>query len=85
MSRTRTTALSAVPLVVAGVLATAAAPAGATAAAPAGAAAPHSEPSPSLTCQGRGVDPKALVRAKAETVVDAPLSTVWKLQTDVRR
>ncbi|MFD8109533.1 SRPBCC family protein [Streptomyces microflavus] len=73
---TRTAALFTVPLALAGVLAT-------TAAAPAGAAAPR--PGPSLACQGKGVDPRAEVRARAETVIDAPLSTVWKLQTDVER
>ncbi|CAM5486633.1 hypothetical protein SMICM304S_11120 [Streptomyces microflavus] len=62
-----------VPLALAGVLA----------AAPAGAATPR--PGPSLTCQGKGVESKAVVRAHAETVIDAPLSTVWKLQTDVER
>ncbi|MEV7640468.1 SRPBCC family protein [Streptomyces rubiginosohelvolus] len=75
MSRTRTTAaaLLTLPLAAAALLATAAAPAGAATA----------RPAPSLTCQGKGVDAKALVRARTETVIDAPLSTVWKLQTDV--
>ncbi|MEU1220094.1 SRPBCC family protein [Streptomyces microflavus] len=76
MSRARTATLFTVPLALAGVLATAAA-------APAGAASPR--PGPSLTCQGKGADSKAVVRARAETVIDAPLSTVWKLQTDVER
>ncbi|MEV6423915.1 SRPBCC family protein [Streptomyces sp. NPDC051662] len=67
-------ALFALPLVVAGVLGTAAAPAGAT---------PH--PGASLTCRGEGVDPHALVRSRTETVIHAPLSTIWKLQTDVER
>ncbi|MET8937617.1 SRPBCC family protein [Streptomyces rubiginosohelvolus] len=77
MSRTRTTtaALLTLPLTAAALLATAATPAGAATA----------RPAPSLTCQGKGVDPKALVRARTETVIDAPLSTVWKLQTDVER
>ncbi|MFJ2851879.1 SRPBCC family protein [Streptomyces rubiginosohelvolus] len=77
MSRTRTTtaALLALPLTAAALLATAATPAGAATA----------RPAPSLTCQGKGVDPKALVRARTETVIDAPLSTIWKLQTDVER
>ncbi|WYB31635.1 SRPBCC family protein [Streptomyces sp. SM1P] len=79
MSRTRTTAAAAalltLPLAAAALLATAAAPAGAATA----------RPAPSLTCQGKGVDAKALVRARTETVIDAPLSTVWKLQTDVER
>ncbi|MEE1742414.1 SRPBCC family protein [Streptomyces sp. BE147] len=77
MSRIRRTgvraALFAVPLVVAGALG-AAVPAGAT---------PH--PGTSLACRGEGVDPKALVRSRAETVIRAPLSTVWRLQTDVER
>ncbi|WP_443034578.1 SRPBCC family protein [Streptomyces sp. BE303] len=68
------TALVAVPLV-AGLLGGAAAPAGAT--------TPHH--SRSLTCQGKGVDPDALVRHRTEIVINAPLRTVWKLQTDVER
>ncbi len=73
MFRTRTTAaLLTLPLAAAALLATAAAPATA-------------HPAPSLTCQGKGVDAKALVRARTETVIDASLSTVWKLQTDVER
>ncbi|MFE6771817.1 SRPBCC family protein [Streptomyces fimicarius] len=80
MTRTRTAtataALLALPLAAAGLLGAAAAPAGAAATA---------RPAPSLTCQGRGVDPDALVRARTETVIDAPLSTVWKLQTEVER
>ncbi|MET8843359.1 SRPBCC family protein [Streptomyces rubiginosohelvolus] len=70
--RTATAALLTLPLAAAALLATAAAPATA-------------RPAPSLTCQGEGVDAKALVRARTETVIDAPLSTVWKLQTDVER
>ncbi|WP_432147311.1 SRPBCC family protein [Streptomyces sp. bgisy029] len=77
MARTRTAARFTVPLVAAATLATI------TATAPAGATTPR--PSPSLTCQGKGVDAKAEVRARAETVIDAPLSTIWKLQTDVER
>ncbi|MEU0277711.1 MULTISPECIES: SRPBCC family protein [unclassified Streptomyces] len=76
MSRIHSTgvraALFTVPVVVAGVLGTAAAPATAT-----------PQPATSLTCRGQGVDPTALVRAKTETVIHAPLSTIWKLQTDV--
>ncbi|MBK3561418.1 SRPBCC family protein [Streptomyces sp. MBT56] len=78
MFRTRTTtaaALLTLPLAAATLLATAATPAGAATA----------RPAPSLTCQGKGVDAEALVRARTETVIDAPLSTVWKLQTDVER
>ncbi|WP_409055861.1 SRPBCC family protein [Streptomyces sp. SYP-A7185] len=72
-------ALFAVPLAVAvaGVLGTAAVPAGAT---PQPAA-----PDKSLTCRGQGVDPEAVVRHRTETVIHAPLSTIWKLQTDVER
>lgn len=66
-------ALVAVPLAVA-VLGTMATPAGAT---------PH--PGKSLTCRGEGVDPDARVRYRTETVIHAPLSTIWKLQTDVER
>ena len=39
----------------------------------------------SLTCQGQGVDPTAKVRYRTETFIQAPISTVWKLQTDVER
>ncbi|MEU4998101.1 SRPBCC family protein [Streptomyces sp. NPDC021622] len=78
MSRIRSTsvraALFTVPLAVAGVLGTAAVPAGAT---------PH--PGKSLTCRGEGVDPDYAVRYRTETVIHAPLSTIWKLQTDVER
>ncbi|MFI6701010.1 SRPBCC family protein [Streptomyces sp. NPDC050509] len=76
MPRTRSTraALFALPLVIAGLLGTAAAPAGAT---------PH--PDRPLTCRGEGVDSKALVRSRIEAVIHAPLSTIWKLQTDVKR
>ncbi|MFJ2776993.1 SRPBCC family protein [Kitasatospora sp. NPDC087315] len=56
------------------------------AAAPAGAAGSHTpRPGASLTCRGKGVDPDALVRHRAEIVINAPLRTVWKLQTDVER
>ncbi|MER6697177.1 SRPBCC family protein [Streptomyces fimicarius] len=77
MSRTRTAAaaLLALPLAATGLLGAAAAPAEAATA----------RPAPSLTCRGQGVAPDALVRARAEAVIDAPLSTVWKLQTEVER
>ncbi|MEU3061705.1 SRPBCC family protein [Streptomyces subrutilus] len=53
----------------------------------------HAAPAParedrrggSATCRGEGVDPVARVRYAADIVIDAPLSTVWKLQTDVAR
>ncbi|MFK0258237.1 SRPBCC family protein [Streptomyces sp. NPDC090445] len=51
---------------------------------PAGAAASHGpRPDRSLTCRGAGVDPEARVRHRAEILINAPLRTVWKLQTDV--
>ncbi|WP_371097462.1 SRPBCC family protein [Streptomyces sanglieri] len=68
------TALFTVPLALA-VLGTAAAPAGAA----------HHRPGTSLTCRGEGVDPDARVRHRTETLIHAPLRTVWKLQTDVAR
>ncbi|MGW7254775.1 SRPBCC family protein [Streptomyces sp. NPDC054834] len=36
-------------------------------------------------CGGRGVDAGALIRYRSDVVIKAPLSTVWKLQTDVER
>ncbi|MCL8010891.1 SRPBCC family protein [Streptomyces sp. AS02] len=36
-------------------------------------------------CGGRGVDSTALIRYESDIVIKAPLSTVWKLQTDVER
>ncbi|WP_424886939.1 SRPBCC family protein [Streptomyces sp. XH2] len=68
-------ALFAAPLLVIGALGAAAAPAGATA----------SHPAASLTCRGEDVDPDARVRHRTETVIHAPLRTIWKLQTDVER
>lgn len=38
-----------------------------------------------LQCRGEGVDPTAKVRYRTKTLIKAPLSTVWKLQTDVER
>ncbi|MER6945937.1 SRPBCC family protein [Nonomuraea sp. NPDC000554] len=77
--RRRTSARAAaltVPLAVAGVL-------GITAA-PAQAATPdHGTGPASLTCQGRGVDPAAKARYRAEIFIQAPLRTIWRLQTDV--
>ncbi|MFG2909079.1 SRPBCC family protein [Kitasatospora sp. NPDC048286] len=52
--------------------------------APAGAATGHRAGS-SLTCHGAGVDPSARVRYRTETLIHAPLRTVWRLQTDVAR
>jgi uncharacterized membrane protein len=36
-------------------------------------------------CAGQSVDPKVKIRYRSEVVIDAPLRTVWKLQTDVER
>ncbi|MEV0317615.1 SRPBCC family protein [Streptomyces sp. NPDC050658] len=75
MPKFRTTsALLTIPLT-AGVLAATAPQAAAT-------PAPHHKP---VTCRGAGVDPDAQVRHRTEKVIHAPLSTIWKLQTDVER
>ncbi|MFH8349564.1 SRPBCC family protein [Streptomyces sp. NPDC018045] len=66
-------ALFTVPLAL-GLLGTAVVPAGAT-----------SHPDKPLTCRGKGVAPDARVRHRTETVINAPLHTIWKLQTDVER
>ncbi|MEW2295837.1 SRPBCC family protein [Streptomyces sp. NPDC006743] len=63
-----------VPLVT-GVLGAAVAPAGAV----------PLQHAASLTCRGQGVDRDARVRHRTETVIHAPLRTVWKLQADVER
>lgn len=76
-------ALLPVPLVL-GLIGAAAAPAGAVGSHTSH-ASPTSQPGKSLTCRGKGVDPDALVRHRTETVINAPLRTVWKLQTDVER
>ena len=67
------TALLAIPLA-AGILGTTVTPAQAATAGPA-----------PLTCQGAGVDLAAQVRYRTETLIKAPLSTIWKLQTEVER
>jgi Polyketide cyclase / dehydrase and lipid transport len=36
-------------------------------------------------CGGRGADADARIRYRSDVVIKAPLSTVWKLQTDVER
>ncbi|MEU2238474.1 SRPBCC family protein [Streptomyces sp. NPDC018338] len=77
MSGTRSigirSALVTVPVVL-GLLGAAAAP-----------AAPSVGPGASLTCRGEGVVPDALVRHRTEIVINAPLRTIWKLQTDMER
>ncbi|RNG20737.1 SRPBCC family protein [Streptomyces botrytidirepellens] len=59
----------------------------AVAAATLGVAAPSAQATPggSSTCRGQGVDPAAQIRYRTDTVIKAPLSTIWKLQTDVER
>ncbi|MFF7641903.1 SRPBCC family protein [Streptomyces canus] len=68
LSRPRVLAVS---LAVVGVLASTA---------PVAQAAHQGEPS---RCGGRGVDAGAGIRYESDVVIKAPLSTVWKLQTDV--
>lgn len=63
-------------------LAVAAVLAGTVPTAQAAPAAPHGGTS---QCGGRGVDSTALIRYESDVVIKAPLSTVWKLQTDVER
>ncbi|MEU0028472.1 hypothetical protein [Streptomyces sp. NPDC006335] len=53
-----------------------------TSAVPVAQAAARGEPS---RCGGRGVDADARIRYASDVVIKAPLSTVWKLQTDVER
>ncbi|MGV9818781.1 SRPBCC family protein [Nocardia xishanensis] len=38
-----------------------------------------------LTCQGQGIDPAAPIHYRTETLIKAPLDTIWNLQTDVER
>ncbi|MGW6521808.1 SRPBCC family protein [Streptomyces sp. NPDC054962] len=82
-SRTLTSALP-LALAVVGTLATAipAAQAAPDRAAPDRAGAHHSRTS---QCRGQGVDASARIRYHSDVVIKAPLSTVWKLQTDVER
>ncbi|WP_194814802.1 SRPBCC family protein [Nocardia sp. XZ_19_385] len=44
-----------------------------------------STPPAALTCGGLGIDDAAKIRYRTETVINAPLSTIWELQTDVER
>ncbi|SHF56993.1 SRPBCC family protein [Streptoalloteichus hindustanus] len=82
--RTRTrlwSALLALPLAT-GLLGAAVAPAHAATsdqnATPSHTAAPES-----LTCRGAGIDPTAKLHHRTEIFIKAPLSTVWKLHTDL--
>ncbi|MEV1026899.1 SRPBCC family protein [Streptomyces sp. NPDC050264] len=57
-------------------------------AAPAGAApgpAHAGRPDAAVECRGRSTDPDALVRYGTEILIHAPLSTVFRTQTDVER
>jgi hypothetical protein len=65
-------ALLAIPLVTAGLLGATTAPAQAA-----------TTPDGPLTCRGAGIDPAAKLHHRTETLVKAPLSTLWKLHTDV--
>lgn len=38
-----------------------------------------------VQCEGKTVDPTAKIRYRTETVIAAPLRTVWRIQTDVER
>ncbi|MFD0469395.1 hypothetical protein ACFQ0B_14540 [Nonomuraea thailandensis] len=69
-ARVRTAAVT-VSLAVAGLLAGTVTPAQAT-------TAPQQ-------CRGQGVDPGARIRYQSDIVIKAPLSKVFKLQTDVER
>jgi hypothetical protein len=77
MTRTRT-ALAALSLG-AGLLAVSACQSTPSAApAPSGSVAPTS-----VTCEGQGINPAAQLHHRTETRINAPLSTVWEVQTDV--
>ncbi|MFE9612197.1 SRPBCC family protein [Streptomyces sp. NPDC006012] len=39
---------------------------------------------PAVECRGQGVDPDARIRYGSDIVIDAPLHTIWKVQTDVQ-
>ncbi|WP_214325751.1 SRPBCC family protein [Nonomuraea sediminis] len=68
-------ALLAIPLAATGLLV----------AAPAHAAAAQSTMygDAALTCRGEGIDPAAKLHHRTEILIKAPLSTIWKLHTDV--
>ncbi|NYD47047.1 putative membrane protein [Actinomadura luteofluorescens] len=77
--RTRATALT-LSLAAAGLLA---GTVPAAHAAPVHAAPRHDGAGPQ--CRGEGVDPAARIRYRTDVLIKAPLSTVFKLQTDVER
>jgi hypothetical protein len=78
MTRTRT-ALTALSLS-AGLLAVTACQS-----APTSSPAPSSSavPTGSVTCEGQGINPAAQLHHRTETRINAPLETVWKVQTEV--
>lgn len=41
--------------------------------------------SAALTCGGAGIDSAAQIHYRTEALINAPLSTIWELQTDVER
>ena len=74
--------LLAIPLAAAALFA--AVPAEAATPSPASPTSPTSPTSPApLTCKGQGINPAAQLHYQTETFVKAPLSTIWKLHTDV--
>ncbi|MFB7496168.1 SRPBCC family protein [Streptomyces sp. NPDC056161] len=73
-------AVLAVSLTTVGVLGTTAASAQA---APAQGRSVHHDSA--VECRGQGVDPDARIRYRSSVVINAPLRTIWKVQTDVRR
>ncbi|RSN17263.1 polyketide cyclase /reductase [Streptomyces sp. WAC 05977] len=46
--------------------------------------ADSTSPAP-LSCQGKTIDTKAPIHYRTETLINAPLSKIWRLQTDVER
>lgn len=48
-------------------------------------AAPTITAPTAVTCGGAGIDDNAPIHYRTETRIDAPLSTIWDLQTDVER
>ncbi|MEV7598958.1 SRPBCC family protein [Kitasatospora sp. NPDC089797] len=84
-TRAARTALSAAALAAALLGAVAAPAQAADARATARAGSPAATTTAPLTCRGQGVDPAARIRYRTEAVIHAPLSTVWRLQTDVAR
>ncbi|AQZ62546.1 putative polyketide cyclase /reductase [[Actinomadura] parvosata subsp. kistnae] len=39
----------------------------------------------SVTCRGKGIDPRAKLHHRTQILIKAPLRTVWNLHTDVER